>query len=133
MKSQTSWKQGMEITAQSESGFDIVMDGNTGAGASPMELVLAGVGGCSSIDVTDILTTMREDFTGCDTEITTERAETAPRVFKKIHVNFIVTGRKLSEKKVAKAVELSMTKYCSVALMLNSSVDISWSYEVREV
>ncbi|MGY0218922.1 OsmC family protein [Endozoicomonadaceae bacterium StTr2] len=133
MKSQTSWKQGMEITAQSESGFDIVMDGNTQAGASPMELVLAGVGGCSSIDVTDILTTMREDFTGCDTEITTERAETAPRVFKKIHVNFIVTGRKLSEKKVAKAVELSMTKYCSVALMLNSSVDISWSHEVREV
>ncbi|WP_461536324.1 OsmC family protein [Spongorhabdus nitratireducens] len=133
MKSQTSWKQGMEITARSESGFDIVMDGNTQAGASPMELVLAGVGGCSSIDVTDILTTMREDFTGCDTEITTERAETAPRVFKKIHVKFIVTGRKLSEKKVAKAVELSMTKYCSVALMLNSSVDISWSHEVREV
>ncbi len=133
MKATTRWVQGMEIAAKTESDFDLLMDGSTKAGPSPMELVLAGVGGCSSIDVTDILTTMRQDFDSCEAELTTERAESAPRVFTKMHVNFVVTGRELSEKKVAKAVELSMTKYCSVALMLNKSVEMSWSHEVRNV
>ncbi|QFI55564.1 OsmC family protein [Aeromonas simiae] len=131
MKAEVTWVDGMKFVGQSESGHKIVLDGaNPGEGPSPMEMVPMAIGGCSSIDVVSILEKGRQAVTGCRVELTTERAETAPRVFKKIHLEFIVTGHNLAEKQVARAVDLSMEKYCSVSLMLEKAVEISHGYRV---
>lgn len=131
MRAEVAWVDGMKFVGQSDSGHQIVMDGaNPGEGPSPMEMVLMAIGGCSSIDVVSILEKGRQAVTGCKVDIQTERAETAPRVFKKIHLHYVVTGTDLADKQVARAVELSMEKYCSVSLMLEKAVEISFSHEV---
>lgn len=131
MRAEVAWVDGMKFVGQSDSGHQIVMDGaNPGEGPSPMEMVLMAIGGCSSIDVVSILEKGRQAVTGCKVDIQTERAETAPRVFKKIHLHYVVTGTDLADKQVARAVELSMEKYCSVSLMLEKAVEISYSHEV---
>lgn len=131
MRAEVAWVDGMKFVGQSDSGHQIVMDGaNPGEGPSPMEMVLMAIGGCSCIDVVSILEKGRQAVTGCKVDIQTERAETAPRVFKKIHLHYVVTGSDLADKQVARAVELSMEKYCSVSLMLEKAVEISYSHEV---
>ena len=131
MRAEVAWVDGMKFVGQSDPGHQIVMDGaNPGEGPSPMEMVLMAIGGCSSIDVVSILEKGRQAVTGCKVDIQTERAETAPRVFKKIHLHYVVTGSDLADKQVARAVELSMEKYCSVSLMLEKAVEISYSHEV---
>jgi putative redox protein len=96
-----------------------------------MQLVLAAVGGCSSIDVVMILEKGRNQITECQCELTAERAESAPAVFTNINAHYIVTGKDLKESTVERACELSINKYCSAALMLKPNVDISYSYEIR--
>ena len=133
MKAKVSWLDGMRFEAVSNSGHKIILDGtNPGEGISPMEAVLLGAGGCSAIDVVSILEKGRQAITGCEAELSAERAENPPRVFTHIHLNFVVTGRELPEKQVARAVELSMKKYCSVIKMLEKAVEISSSFEIRE-
>ncbi|WMC09950.1 OsmC family protein [Oceanimonas pelagia] len=132
MKAKVSWLEGMCFEGVSESGHRIMLDGtNPGQGASPMEYVLLGAGGCSAIDVVAILEKGRQAVTGCEVELNAERAENPPKVFTAIHLNFMVTGRDLSEKQVERAVALSMEKYCSVIKMLEKAVDISSSYEIH--
>ncbi|ALP41031.1 OsmC family protein [Aeromonas schubertii] len=131
MKGEVTWVEGMKFEGVSDSGHRIVLDGaNPGEGPSPMELVLMAIGGCSSIDVVSILEKGRQAVTGCKVNIDTVRAESAPRVFKKIHLEFVVTGQELAEKQVARAVDLSMEKYCSVSLMLEKSVEITHGYRI---
>jgi len=89
-----------------------------------------GMGACSSIDVVDILKTGRQNILGCEVDLTSERAAEPPRVFTKINAHFIVSGTDLNEKKVKRAVELSMEKYCSVAKMLEKAAEITSSYEI---
>ncbi|WP_107853242.1 OsmC family protein [Oceanimonas marisflavi] len=133
MKAKVSWLDGMRFEAVSNSGHKIILDGtNPGEGISPMEAVLLGAGGCSAIDVVSILEKGRQAITGCEAELSAERAENPPRVFTHIHLNFVLTGRELPEKQVARAVELSMKKYCSVIKMLEKAVEISSSFEIRE-
>ncbi|MDV2859052.1 MULTISPECIES: OsmC family protein [Oceanimonas] len=132
MKAKVSWLRDMCFEGESESGHKIILDGtNPGEGASPMEHVLLGAGGCSAIDVVSILEKGRQVITGCDAELSAERAENPPRVFTRIHLHFVVTGHELSEKQVARAVELSMEKYCSVIKMLEKAVEISSSFEIK--
>lgn len=98
-----------------------------------MELVLMGLGGCSSFDVVNILTKSRQNVVGCVTEVAGERAEEVPQVFTRIHLHFRVTGRQLDERKVARAVSLSAEKYCSASIMLQrGGVAVTHSYEVAE-
>ncbi|NHH99591.1 MULTISPECIES: OsmC family protein [Oceanimonas] len=133
MKAKISWLQDLCFEGVSESGHKMILDGtNPGQGASPMEAVLLGAGGCSAIDVVMILEKSRQAITGCEAELSAERAENPPRVFTSIHLNFVVTGRELSEKQVERAVSLSMEKYCSVIKMLEKAVTITSSYEIRE-
>lgn len=121
----------MQLMGTSETGHGILMDGDRdGIAPSPMEVVLMGMGACSSIDVVDILQTGRQQVTDCEVKLSSERAEEAPRVFTKINAHFIVSGNDLNEKKVKRAVELSMEKYCSVAKMLEQAAEITSSYEV---
>jgi putative redox protein len=98
-----------------------------------MEMMLLGMGGCTSFDVMHILKKSRQEVTDCVAEIEAERAESEPKVFTKIHVHFVVTGHNLNEGKVAKAIELSAEKYCSASIMLgNAGVTISHDFELAE-
>ncbi|GEA06966.1 hypothetical protein KUL42_17270 [Alteromonas sp. KUL42] len=127
MKARVSWDKDLTFTGTTDSGYKTVMDGN-GNAISPMESVLVAVGACSSIDVVDILKKGRNEVISCDCELDAERAEEPPRVFTKIHAHYTVKGQDISEKALARAVQLSAEKYCSVMLMLTGNVEVTTSY-----
>ena len=98
-----------------------------------MEMLLMGLGGCSSLDVMSILQKSRQDVTDCRAEIEAERADEVPAVFTRIHLHFVVTGHKLKDNLVKRAVSLSAEKYCSASIMLEKAgVAITHSHEIRE-
>ncbi len=131
MKAKVTWQEGMTFTGHSESGHNVILDGdNPGKGASPMEMILMSVATCSAIDVVSILEKARQNISDVNVEIEAERAETVPKVFTKIHLEFIVTGTDVAEKHVSRAVSLSADKYCSVAKMLETSVNITHSFKI---
>ncbi|MFT4927866.1 MAG: putative redox protein [Phenylobacterium sp.] len=132
MKASVKWVDGMTFMGRSESGHNVVFDaGNEDTGApSPMEMVLMSAGCCSSVDVVSILKKSRQQVSDCEVTVTGERAETVPKVFTKIHLHFDVTGTDVAEKQVERAVNLSADKYCSVALMLASSVEVTHSFTI---
>ena len=138
MKAKVSWIQDVAFKGESETGHSIVMDGPASHGGQnkgmrPMELLLLGMGGCTSFDVMSILKKSRQQVTDCVVEIEAERANTEPRVFTAIHAHFIVTGKDLSEKRVARAIELSAEKYCSASIMLAKTATITHDFELVEV
>ena len=137
MKARIKWVQDATFLGESGSGHAVVMDGppdygGRNLGVRPMEMLLLGMGGCASFDVVLILNRSRQAITDCVAEIEAERAEQEPKVFTAIHVHFIVTGRQLNEKRVARAVELSAEKYCSASIMLGKTATITHDYEIRE-
>lgn len=129
------WMDGMAIVAESGSGHGFIMDGapaNGGrnAGARPMEVVLMGLGGCTTFDVMSILKKTRQQVTDCVVELQGERADAVPSVYTSIHVHFKVYGINLDDAKVERAVKLSAEKYCSASLMLSQgNVEITHSFE----
>jgi putative redox protein len=130
MIASAEWKEGKLFTGRSESGHDILFDATSehAAGPSPMEAVLAALCACTSVDVVSILEKKREPITGLTVSASAEQPAEAPRVFTKIHLVYRVSG-KVSEKAAEDAVALSKNKYCSVSLMLEKSVEISYSIE----
>ncbi len=131
MKAQVKWLGDELFLGTSESGHTIVLDANAGSLApSPMEGVLISLGGCSSVDVVSILKKARQDVQGCTVELSGTRAETVPKLFEKIHLRFVIRGSDINEKHVERAVNLSADKYCSVALMLHSSVTITHDFKI---
>ena len=107
--------------------------GERKAGPTPMEMLLVSVAACTAADVISILHKKREDVTDYNVEITGERADEHPKKFIKFHVHHIVRGRSVSEKSVAAAIELSDTKYCSVAATVRPTAEITTSYDIVEV
>ena len=98
-----------------------------------MEMMLMGLGGCSSFDVMSILQKSRQDVTACHAELKAERADAVPAVFTRIHLHFVVTGNNLKENLVKRAVSLSAEKYCSASIMLEKAgVAITHSHEIRD-
>ncbi len=138
MKANLSWAGEKAFSYVSNSGFEGFVDGaakdsDQAKGPSPMELVLLGLGGCTSYDVVSILQKSRQDIVDCKTELKAERADSVPAVFTKIHIHFIVLGHDLKESQVKRAVSLSAEKYCSASLMLErGGVEITHSYEIVE-
>ena len=132
MSARLEWTGGKSFDGVSGSGHAVTMDGDREKGASPMETLLMGMGGCTSVDVVFILERMREQVTGCVAEIKATRADEDPKVFTEIHVHFIVTGKGLTEDKVARAVDLSATKYCSASIMLAKTAEITHDFEIKE-
>ena len=124
---------------ESGSGHTLVMDGPPDAGGRnmgvrPMETVLIGLGGCASYDVVSILKKSRQDIRDVQVSLDAERADTEPKVFTRIHIQFVVTGKQLKEAQVKRAVELSAEKYCSASIMLGrAGVDITHGYEIVEI
>ena len=137
MKARIKWVQDATFLGESGSGHAVVMDGpadhgGRNLGVRPMEMLLLGMGGCTAFDVVSILKKSRQPVTDCVAEIEAGRADTDPKIFTTIHVHFIVTGKDLSEKRVARAVELSAEKYCSASIMLGKTAKISHDFEIRE-
>ncbi len=127
----------MSFVAEADSGHALVMDGaaeigGRNLGPRPMELLLMGLGGCSSIDVVMILQKSRQDIRGCVVELDAQRADRDPKVFTQIHLHFVVSGKGLDPQRVAHAIGLSAEKYCSVSIMLGKTAVVTHDYEVRE-
>jgi len=139
MKARIKWVQDAMFLGESGSGHSVVMDGpedhgGRNLGVRPMEMMLLGLGGCTSFDVMSILKKSRQDVVDCVAEIEAERADAVPSVFTKIHVHFVVKGRGLKEAQVKRAVALSAEKYCSASIMLEAAgVEITHDYEVIEL
>jgi len=129
MKATVSWQENLRFSCKTESGHILDLDGN-GETMTPMESVLLSVGACSSIDVVDILKKSRKQVDDCVCQLDATRAEEAPRFFTAIHAHYMVKGEGLTDKNVARAVQLSAEKYCSVMLMLAGNVEITTSYEL---
>ncbi len=139
MKARVQWMgpEQMSFVAESESGHALVMDGSAeiggrNLGPRPMELLLMGLGGCSSIDVVLILQRSRQQIRDCAVELNAERASEDPKVFTRIHLHYVLTGKGLDEKRVERAVALSAEKYCSASIMLSKTAEITHDYEIRE-
>ena len=138
MKARVKWVGDAMFVGESGSGHALVMDGppdhgGRNMGVRPMEMLLLGVGGCSSFDVVDILNKSRQDVTHCETLLEAERADEVPAVFTKVHLHFRVSGIGLKDSIVKRAVALSAEKYCSASIMLGrGGVESTHSYEIVE-
>lgn len=131
MKAQVKWVADETFIGTSESGHSIIFDANGGELApTPLENILLSLGCCSSVDVVSILKKSRQNIQDCVVEISANRVDTVPRLFSDIHLHFVISGEDVSDKQVARAVELSADKYCSVALMLNKTVTITHDYKI---
>ena len=138
MKARVQWVDGMSFLGESGSGHLTMMDGAPEGGGRnlaprPMELVLIGTGGCTCYDVVLILKRSRADIRDCVVDITSERADTDPKVFTKIHMQFTVTGRGLKPEQVKRAIDLSAEKYCSASIMLAHTADITHDFTLVDV
>lgn len=138
MECTVRWHDGMSFIAETGSGHFITMDGPPDAGGRnlaprPMETVLAGTGGCTAFDVVMILQKSRQEVSDCVVKLTAERAETDPKIFTRINMHFVVSGKGLKPDAVERAIKLSAEKYCSASIMLGKSAEISHSFEIVEV
>ena len=137
MNISVNWVDGLLMVGKSDSGHTITMDGppesgGENLGVRPMEMLLLGVAGCTMIDAVTTLKKMRQDLSHLETKINAERATDHPKVFTDIHIQFILKGQNLDEKKVDKAITLSAEKYCSASIMLGETATITHDFEVIE-
>ena len=137
LKAKIKWMQDVSFKGSSDSGHEVVLDGpkelgGKDLGMRPMEMMLIGMGGCTSFDVVTILKRSRQEITGCIAEIEATRADEIPKVFTSIHIHFLIKGIDLQEKAVERAVELSANKYCSASIMLGKSVKITHDFVISE-
>ena len=128
-------KEDDSLEGLTESGHQVVMDrspdvGGQNLGSRPMEMLLLGLGGCAMIDVVLILRKARQAFTDIRVEINAERASEVPKVFTRIHLHFVVTGKQLDSRRVDRAISLSAQKYCSATKMLDSVAQITHDFEI---
>ncbi len=137
MKARIKLVEGITFIAESGSGHGVVIDaapdiGGKNLGARPMELVLMGTGACSAIDVVHILRKARQPITDCVVEVEAERADEDPKVFTRIHLHYVVTGKGLAKTQVERAIKLSKEKYCSATIMLAATAAITFDFEIRD-
>jgi len=135
VKATIRWVDDAMFVGEAGSGHAVVIDGppdagGRNAGIRPMELVLTGVGACTAFDVVAILRKSRQAIDDCRVEVEAERAAEPPRVFTRIHIHFVVSGRGLKPAAVERAVNLSAEKYCSATLMLRDAVTITHDFEI---
>ena len=132
-KASVTWQENRAFMGVSPSGHNVQIDADKEKGASPMELILLGLGGCASYDVVAILQKSRQDLVGVRCELTAQRAETVPAVYTDIHLHFVVSGQDIKVSQVEKAIKLSAEKYCSASRMLaNGGVNVTHDYDIIE-
>ena len=135
MTARVKWVEDRTFLGESGSGHTVVMDGAPDAGGRdlgvrPMEMLLLGLGGCTAYDVIDILQKGREPVADLAIEISGDRSDEIPKVYKKIRVKYVVTGKGLNRDKVERAVKLSAEKYCSATIMLGATAEITHDIEI---
>jgi putative redox protein len=128
---------GMQFVASADSGHAVVMDadadsGGNNTGSRPMELLLMGLGGCSGMDIISILRKKKQQVTGLEAHVSGTMADEYPHKYTEVTIEYIVTGKALSEEAVKRAVQLSMDKYCSVKATLEGSARVTFSYRIIE-
>ena len=137
MECTVRWSGGMTFLAETGSNHVVAMDGAPEGGGRnlaprPMEMLLVGTGGCTAYDVVVILKKSGQDVTGCEVKVGAERAETDPKVFTRIHMQFTVRGRALKKNLVEQAIRLSHEKYCSASIMLGKTAEITKGFDIVE-
>ena len=137
MRATIKWLDNVSFVGETETSHAIVMDGAPDAGGRnigprPMEVVLIGTGGCTAFDVVHILKKARQAVSDCVVELEAKRADTDPKIFTKIHMHFVVTGKDLKPEQVDRAIKLSAEKYCSASIMLGKTATITHDFEIRE-
>lgn len=138
MKASIRWIDDVTFLAESGSGHTVVIDGpesegGRNIGVRPMEMMLMGLGGCTSFDVMKMLKKARQPVTDCVAQIEAQRADDVPSVFTDIHIHFVITGQGVKESQVKRAIDLSAEKYCSASIMLGrGGVNITHDYEIVE-
>jgi len=128
--------QGITFAGKANSNHWVMMDGSSKFGGSdaasgPMELILIALGGCTGSDVASILEKKRVKLDGFEMNISADRAQEYPKVFTKIHIEYVFYGDNIKTKDVERAIELSQEKYCSVSAMLKKSADVTYSYQIK--
>lgn len=138
MKASVRWAGEASFEGKSETGHTVLMDGppdlgGRNRGPRPMEMLLLGMGGCTAFDVVLILRKGRQEIVDCVAQLDAERAPADPKVFTRIHVHFVVSGRQLDPKRVEQAIRLSAEKYCSASIMLAKTAAMTHDFEIVEV
>ena len=138
MVTQLKWAGNAAFIGTTSSGHTVIMDGpaeggGRNLGPRPMEMLILGMGACSTYDVVSILKKSRQEITDCEIKITSQRADSDPKVFTDIQLHFIVSGKALKEKQVERAVKLSAEKYCSASIMLGKTANITHDFEIINV
>ena len=135
MTTSVTWQGDAAFLGKSASGHEVLMDGPLeGGGANkgprPMEMLLLGMGACSSYDVVSILRKSRQDIESCEVDISSERADADPKIYTSIHLHFKLKGTDLKDKQVERAISLSAEKYCSASIMLGAMAKVTHDYEI---
>ena len=135
MKSRIKFVENMQFVGTADSGHSVVMDappsvGGKDSGARPSELLLTGFGGCSGMDVISILRKKKQDVTSFEMNVDGTTAENHPRYFTDINIEYVITGRNLSEEAVKRAIDLSLDKYCMVGTTIRKAANITYSYKI---
>lgn len=138
METQLKWAGNAAFIGRASSGHTVVMDGpaeggGRNLGPRPMEMLILGMGACSTYDVVSILKKSRQEITDCEIKITSQRADSDPKVFTDIQLHFIVSGKDLKEKQVERAIKLSAEKYCSASIMLGKTANITHDFEIINI
>ena len=137
MKASVQWKENMTFVGTPDSGFPVQMDadasfGGTDQGVRPMEMVALGLAACTGMDVISILRKKRQQVTGFEVQVNAPRSPEPPNVFTSARITYIVTGINVQEAAVVRSIELSMTKYCPVQVMLAQAFPMELYYEIYE-
>ena len=130
-----SYVQGLQFVGSASSGHAIVLDADPEVGGSntalrPLELLLIGMGGCAGMDIVSILKKKKQHIIGLDIMVKGGEADTHPKKLTDIELEFIITGKDISEEAVKKSIDLSMNKYCTVKASLECSAKVSFSYRI---
>ena len=129
---------GLTFIGKADSNHWVTIDGpkkfnGSEAASRPMELLLISLGSCTGSDVISILKKKRVDIQKFELNLTAERLETHPKIFTKIHIEYVFTGQNLKHEDIKRAIELSQNKYCPISAMLIKTVDLTYSYEIKKI
>jgi putative redox protein len=127
----------MQFTGTASSGHTLVMDaddesGGHNTGFRPMELLLVGFGGCSGMDVISILRKKKQQVSGLEINVKGEKSDTAPKIYKEVHIEYVIKGKGVEQVAVERAISLSLEKYCSVGATLAKAGAITHSYRISD-
>ena len=135
MKTNIEWIDGVNFTANTESGNKIMMDGpvesgGNNNGARPTELLISGMGGCTSFDIICMANTKNIKIKSFNLEVEAKRTETKPSLINKIHCSYRIESEEKNREDLEKFIKLSIEKQCSCCVILGKAVDITYSLEI---